>query len=191
MRAELWLVRHGETEWSASGRHTSRTDLALTRAGRAAAQRLAPDLAAQRFALVLTSPLLRARETAALAGFPDAVVDDDLHEWDYGELEGLTSDEIRGRGADFAEWTIWTGSVPGGETGERVAARATRVLDRAGAAAGDVLCFGHGHALRVLTAFALGFASAAGAHFALDPATINVVGWEHDARALRVWNSKV
>jgi len=189
--AELWLVRHGETEWSASGRHTSHTDLALIDAGRAAAQRLAPVLAARQFALVLTSPLSRARETAALAGFPDAVVDDDLHEWDYGELEGLTSDEIRARGEDFADWTIWSGPVPGGETGAQVAARADRVLSRADTAGGDVLCFGHGHALRVLTAVALGFDATAGAHFALDPATVNVVGWEHDARALRLWNLRV
>ncbi len=191
MRHDLWLVRHGETEWSACGRHTSRTDLPLTDAGRAAAPRLAPVLAAHEFALVLTSPLARARETAALAGFPDATVDDDLHEWDYGELEGLTSEQIRARGGAFADWTIWNGSVPGGETGEQVAARARCVLARADAAAGDVLCFGHGHALRVLTAVALGFAPAAGAHFALDPATVNVVGWEREARALRVWNLKV
>ena len=185
---QLWFVRHAETEWSAAGRHTSRTDIALTAGGRAAAAALAPQLAGRPFAVVLTSPRQRARDTAALAGFPAAEVDDDLQEWDYGDLEGATSDEIRGRGGEFAGWTIWRGPVPGGETIADVARRARRVLARADAATGDVLCFGHGHALRVLTAIALGFDGRAGARFALDPATLNVVGHEHEVRALRVWN---
>jgi len=188
VRSELWLVRHGETEWSAAGKHTSHTDVGLTEAGGAAAARLAAPLAAHAFAMVLTSPLQRARDTAARAGFPDAVVDDDLHEWDYGELEGLTTDEIRARGGAFADWSIFTGPVPGGETIAEVAERAARVLARADAAGGDVLCFGHGHALRVLAAVALELVPAAGARFALDPATINVVGWEHETRALHAWN---
>jgi probable phosphoglycerate mutase len=186
---ELWIIRHGETEWSATGRHTSRTDVPLTEAGLAAAHGLAPALGRHRFGLALTSPMQRARATAAAAGFPDAVVDDDLREWDYGELEGLTTPEIRARGGGFAQWTIWRGPVPGGETIDDVAARARRVLERVARAAGDVVCFGHGHASRVLVAVALQLRPVEGARFILDPATISVVGSEHDERALRVWNA--
>ena len=186
---ELWIIRHGATEWSATGRHTSRTDVPLTEAGLAAARALAPALARHAFAVALTSPMARARATAAAAGFPDAVVDDDLREWDYGELEGLTTSEIRTRGGEFSQWTIWRGPVPGGETIDEVAARARRVLERAARAGGDVVCFGHGHASRVLVAVALELAPVEGARFVLDPATISVVGSEHDERALRVWNA--
>jgi len=185
---ELWVVRHAETEWSARGRHTSFTDVPLTEAGRVAASALEPALAPHRFGLVLTSPIARARDTAAAAGFAHAVADDDLCEWDYGELEGLTTAEIRSRGGAFDEWSIWRGPVPGGETIDEVAARARRVLDRVAAAAGDVLCFGHGHASRVLVAVALELAPQAGARLALDPATISVVGSEREGRALRAWN---
>ncbi|HEV7527020.1 MAG TPA: histidine phosphatase family protein [Acidimicrobiia bacterium] len=187
---ELWIVRHGETEWSAGGRHTSRTEVALTKVGRAQAAALAAVLATHPFGLVLTSPRVRARETAAAAGFADAVVDDDLQEWDYGELEGVTTTEIRGRGGEFASWSIWDGPVPGGETIEQVAVRARRVSERAAAAPGDVLCFGHAHCSRVLAAVALGFDPDAGSRFVLDPATISVVGSEHERRALRVWNAR-
>jgi probable phosphoglycerate mutase len=186
---ELWIIRHGATEWSATGRHTSRTDVPLMETGLAAARALAPALARHAFAVSLTSPMARARATAAAAGFPDAVVDDDLREWDYGELEGLTTSEIRARGGEFSEWTIWRGPVPGGETIDEVAARARRVLERVARAGGDVVCFGHGHASRVLVAVALELAPVEGAHFVLDPATISVVGSEHDERALRVWNA--
>ena len=185
---ELWVVRHAETEWSAAGRHTSFTDVPLTEAGRVAASALEPALAPHRFGLVLTSPKSRALDTAAAAGFADAVADDDLCEWDYGELEGLTTPEIRGRGGVFDGWSIWRGPVPGGETIDQVAARARRVLDRVAAAGGDVLCFGHGHASRVLVAVALELAPRAGARLALDPATISVVGSEREERALRTWN---
>jgi broad specificity phosphatase PhoE len=185
---QLWLVRHGSTEWSASGRHTSRTEVRLTDEGRAEARALARPLASHPFALVLTSPRARARETAALAGFANAPVDDDLAEWDYGELEGLTTPEIRARGGEWHSWTIFTGAVPGGETLDAVAARARRVLARVDDAAGDVLCFGHGHMSRVLTAVALGLDPHDGARFALDPATVNVVGHERELRALVRWN---
>jgi broad specificity phosphatase PhoE len=184
----LFFVRHGATAWSESGQHTSYTDIELTEEGRAQAQALAPRLASEHFALVLTSPRVRARATAALAGFADAVVDDDLAEWNYGELEGTTSDEIHARGGTWSDWTIFTGAVPGGETLDEVAARARRVLTRADAAAGDVCCFGHGHMLRVLAAVALAFDPGAGAHLALEPATVNIVGWEHASRALYAWN---
>jgi probable phosphoglycerate mutase len=186
---QLWLVRHAETEWSASGRHTSRTEVALTEAGREAARALARVLAPRRFALVLVSPRARAQETAELAGFADPEVDENLAEWDYGELEGLTTSEIRARGDEWSHWTIWTGAVPGGETIAQVAARATAVLARVDGAPGDVLCFGHGHMSRVFTAVALDLAPDAGRHLALDPATINIVGHEHECRALRVWNA--
>lgn len=186
---ELWIVRHAETEWSATGRHTSVTDVPLTAAGLSAAPALAPVLARHRFALVLTSPRTRARATATAAGFADAEPDDDLSEWNYGDLEGLTTAEIRRRGGEFADWSIWRGPVPGGETIAEVAARAHRVIDRVAAAGGDVLCFGHGHALRVLVAVALELDPRAGARFALDPARIGIVGSEHDEPALRQWNA--
>lgn len=188
-RPDVWLVRHGQTEWSESGRHTSFTDLPLLPAGEAAARRLAPVLARQRFALVLTSPMRRARETATLAGFPDAIVDDDLREWNYGELEGVTSAQIQARGGAFANWRIWTGPVPGGETAEQVETRTRRLLARADTAEGGVLFFGHGHALRVLTAVALELDPRDGARFALDPATINVIGTQNGLRALSRWNA--
>jgi len=187
---ELWIVRHAETEWSAAGRHTSFTDVPLTEAGRAAAAALAPELARHRFALVLTSPKVRARDTAAAAGFPDALADDDLCEWDYGELEGLTTAQIHGRGGAFDGWSIWRGPVPGGETIAQVSARAERVLERVAATDGDVLCFGHGHASRTLVAVALQLDPHVGARLALDPATISAVGSEHGERALRAWNNR-
>jgi probable phosphoglycerate mutase len=161
----------------------------LTVEGRVAASRLRPLLATHRFARALTSPATRARDTAAAAGFGDAVVDADLREWDYGELEGVTTADIRARGGVFADWTVWHGPVPGGETIDDVARRARRVVDRAGAAGGDVVCFGHGHMSRVLAAVALGLDPHDGARLVLDPATISVVGSEHGRRALRMWNA--
>jgi probable phosphoglycerate mutase len=135
---------------------------------------------------VLTSPLSRARDTARLAGFPDAVVDDDLHEWDYGDYEGLTTPDIRRRAPG---WTVWTGAVPGGETADQVRARVVRVIARADAADGDALLFAHAHVLRVLTAVDLGFDPRDGARFALGTATINVLGYEHDYKTLLRWNA--
>jgi probable phosphoglycerate mutase len=187
---ELWFVRHGATDWSDAGRHTGRTDIPLTDDGRAAARSLAPRLAERSFAAVFTSPMSRARETAALAGFPDAIVVDELNEWDYGGLEGLTTSEIRSRGGSFATWTVWTGAVPGGEDLAAVAGRAKAVIARVEQAGGDVLLFGHGHSLRVLTAVVLQLDPAAGACFALDPATINVIGDERGERALCAWNER-
>lgn len=185
---ELWIVRHGETEWSSAGRHTSYTDLPLTDAGHARAAALAPRLAAHSFALVLRSPRTRAAQTADAAGFAGAEVDDDVCEWDYGELEGLTTAEIRARGGVFTDWSIWRGPVPGGESIDAVAARARRVIARADAAAGDVLVFGHGHFLRVFVAVALGFDPVAGERFGLDAARVGVLGAEHEVRVLRLWN---
>jgi probable phosphoglycerate mutase len=185
---EIWVVRHGETEWSRAGRHTSRTDLPLTDAGRAAAAALAPMLAGHAFALVLRSPRLRAEQTASASGFRDAVVDDDLCEWDYGELEGSTTPEIRARGGAFSGWTIWRGPVPGGESLDAVGGRARRVVERVAAAPGDVLLFGHGHFLRVFVAVALGLDAVAGQRFVFDAGRVGVLGSEHEVRALRLWN---
>lgn len=184
--SQLWLIRHGATEWSEAGRHTGRTDVALLPRGEDAARALAPRLVGHDFALVLTSPLQRARETARLAGFPDARVDDDLLEWDYGAYEGLTIARIR---TDRPGWTIWNGDPPGGETAVQVTARVRSVIERGEQATGDVLLFAHGHVLRALTAVYLGFDVRAGAQFALDTATINVLGHEHEDPTLRRWNT--
>jgi probable phosphoglycerate mutase len=183
-RNEIWVVRHGATDWSVDGRHTGRTDVPLTPEGREQAAALVRPLYAHRFALVLTSPLGRARETARIAGFADAVVDPDLAEWDYGEYEGRTTAQIR---AERPDWNLWNDGVVGGETIEDVAARVSRVIARASSADGDVLVFAHGHVLRILTAVALELGPRAGARFALRTAGIGVIGWEHDYRSLTAW----
>lgn len=188
MATDIWLVRHGPTEWSVSGRHTSRTDVPLTDAGRAAASALAPALADHRFDLVLASPTARALDTARLAGFDQCVVVSELSEWDYGDFEGLTTAEIRARGPEWVDWTVWRGPIPNGETVEQVGQRAERVLARVDEAAGDVLIFGHGHQLRILAAVAIELGPRAGARLALDPARISVVGNERESRVLRIWN---
>jgi broad specificity phosphatase PhoE len=184
---EIVVVRHGETEWSATGRHTSRTDLPLTERGRERARALAGKLAGRRFSLVLCSPLRRARETCELAGFGDvAELYDDLHEWDYGEYEGLTTPQIRERDP---YWSLWRDGCPGGESPARVGARADRVLARLRADGGDALAFAHGHILRVVTARWLGMEVAAGARFALDAGSLGVLGYEHDTQVLSRWNT--
>lgn len=183
---ELWLVRHGATEWSENGRHTGRTDVPLLTRGEDEARALVPRLDRHDFALVLTSPLRRARETARLAGYPDAQVDEHLLEWDYGDYEGLTTPEIRARRPG---WTIWNGDLPGGETSAQVETRVRAVITRCTSAAGDVLLFAHGHVLRALTAVYLGFGARAGAQFALETATINVLGHEREDLTLRRWNA--
>ena len=188
MKPDIWLVRHGPTEWSESGRHTGSTDVPLTEAGRAAAIALAPRLANHEFALVLVSPATRARNTAELAGFAGAEVEPALAERDYGDFEGHTTVEIRARGGEWAAWTAWTGAMPGGESLPAAGIRAGRVLARADAADGDVLLFGHGHQLRILAAVALGLDPGVAARFMLDAAGISVIGSEHDVRAIRVWN---
>jgi broad specificity phosphatase PhoE len=181
------LVRHGETEWSASGRHTSRTDVPLTEKGRAAARGLGERLDGRDFALVLTSPRARARDTCAEAGFGDAAeVTDDLAEWDYGGYEGLTTPEIR---VDRPGWLLWDDGVPGGETATQVAARADRVLERALAADGDVALFAHGHILRVVGARWLGQPAQFGGRLALSTATLSELGFEHENRVLLRWNA--
>ncbi len=183
---ELWIARHGPTEWSRDGRHTSSTDLPLLPEGEDDARALAARLADVRPALVLTSSRERARRTAELAGFPGAEVDDDLTEWGYGDYEGVTTPAIReGRPG----WSIWTDGCPGGETPEEVAARLDRVVARARAADGPVLAFAHGHSLRVLAARWLGLPPSEGRHLRLDTATLSVLGHERDTPVVVRWNS--
>lgn len=182
----LWLVRHGETEWSRDGRHTSTTDLPLTSDGERVARELAPRLSGESFDLVLTSPRLRARTTASLAGFPEAEVDEDLVEWDYGSYEGLTTTTIR---ETVPGWTVWSHPVPGGETPAQVTERLDRVVRRVHGVTGDVLVFGHGHALRALTARWLELDATEGRHFVLGTATVSVLGWERGSPAIHTWNA--
>lgn len=183
---EVWLVRHGETEWSRDGRHTSTTDLALTDEGRRVAETLRERLDGEAFALVLTSPRERARETARLTGHADAEVDDDLAEWDYGDLEGETTPEIR---ETYPGWTIWRGPVPGGESAQDVSDRLDRVVARCRTTDGRVLLFGHGHSLRALAARWLELPVADGRHLRLDTASVSVLGWERETPVVRRWNS--
>jgi probable phosphoglycerate mutase len=181
------LVRHGQTEWSASGRHTSTSEIPLTEHGREQARAMAPRLRDWKFAAVLTSPRVRARETCELAGLGDrAETTPDLAEWDYGEYEGCTTAEIRT--ADPG-WTIFHGDPPGGETAAEVGARADRLLAHVAGIGGSVALFSHGHFLRVLGARWIGLPIRDGARLALDTATMSVLGHEHDQRVVRVWNS--
>jgi len=183
---EVWLVRHGETEWSRDGRHTSRTDLDLTAAGAAEARALAPLLAGVRFDLVLASPRRRSQATAALLGFPDPVVDPDVAEWDYGDYEGRTSAEIQ---KEVPDWRIWTHPVPGGESAEQVTARADRAIDRLLAEGGErALVVAHGHILRVLASRWLQQPAGFGIHLLLGTATLSVLGWDRAARVVDRWN---
>lgn len=183
----VFLIRHGQTEWSLSLKHTGVTDIALTEEGRAVARRLSPALAKERFALVLSSPRQRALETAREAGLGGAAqIEPDLAEWDYGEYEGLTTQQIR---EHVAGWTVFSHACPGGETAEQVAARADRVLARALAAGGDVALFSHGHMGRVLAARWLGLPPRDGRLFLLGTATLNVLGHERETRALEIWNA--
>jgi broad specificity phosphatase PhoE len=182
---ELWIVRHGETEWSASGRHTSTTDVPLTSAGEDAARVIGERLAGTAFDLVLTSPRDRARRTAALAGFPDAHVEDDLVEWAYGDYEGVTTATIR---ESVPDWTVWTHPCPGGETAEQVGGRLDRVVAKVRARGGRVLAFGHGHASRVLAARWLAQPVVEGRLFRLDTATVSILGYERESPVVARWN---
>lgn len=185
-RPGLWVIRHGETEWASLGRHTSRTDVPLLEVGERDARRLGALLRGHRFAEVLSSPLHRALDTCRLAGFGDrAELAEDLREWDYGEDEGRTTAEIR---VDRPGWTIWTQGPRGGETIDEVGARADRVVARVRAASGDVLCFAHGHVLRIVAARWLGLPPRDGSLLALDPATISILGWEHETPVIERWN---
>ncbi len=183
---ELWLVRHGATEWSTTGRHTSVTDLPLLPDGERTAVGLGERLAEVEFRLVLTSPRQRAWHTAELAGFPDAEVTDDLAEWAYGDYEGLTTPQIR---ESVPGWTIWTHPSPGGETAAEVGARLDRVVARARAGGGRTLAFAHGHSLRVLAARWLGLPPEGGRLLRLDTATVSVLGYERETPVVLRWNA--
>jgi broad specificity phosphatase PhoE len=183
---DLWLVRHGETEWTLTRRHTGSTDIPLTARGEEQAATLAPRMRDIDFALVLSSPLQRARRTAELAGFGDRLeLDPDLVEVDYGEYEGLTTAEIRETRPD---WDLWRDGTPGGETIADAAARTARTVARARKADGPVLIVAHSHLLRTLASVALELDPNAGRHLALDPASISVIGAEREVPALRLWN---
>jgi broad specificity phosphatase PhoE len=183
-RDELWLIRHGETEWSASGRHTSSTDLALTAEGERKAVAVGGLLAGKTFALVMASPLRRALETCRLAGYTPEVTPE-LREWGYGSYEGLTTAEIQ---VQNPAWTIWTGAPPGGESAGEVGARADHVIARATEAKGDVALFGHGHMLRVLAARWLGLEPTGGRLLALSTGSVSVLGHERETRVVQGWN---
>ena len=183
---EIALVRHGETEWSASGQHTSRTDLALTEAGRRRAEALRPRLSSREWSLVLCSPLRRAQETCQLAGLgQQAVIDDDLREWDYGEYEGLTTPQIRERRPD---WNLWRDGCPSGEAPEQVSARADRALARLRQGPGDAVVFAHGHILRVIAARWAEEPAAFGARLALSAGALCSLGFERETQVVRAWN---
>jgi broad specificity phosphatase PhoE len=184
--AQLWIVRHGETEWSALGRHTSRTDLPLVEKGRTEAASLAPRLAETAFDTVLVSPRRRARETAELAGLGDrAVVDEDLAEWDYGDDEGVTSAQIH---QTRPGWMIFTDGPSGGETVAQVSGRADRVVARVQGYGGRTIAFSHGHFSRVLAARWVELPAADGAHLRLDTAAVCILGWERETPAVVRWN---
>ena len=194
---ELWLVRHGETEWSLSGKHTSRTDVPLTEHGRQRAVELRDYLAGRKFDLVLESPMARARETCSIAGYGDvAVVDDGLKEWDYGVYEGRTTAEI---GVEIPGWSVWKNEIVGGETVEHVGERADLVIARAleptsqkrdvgHPSYGRVLLFAHAHILRILAARWVGLGAVGGELFALGTGSVSVLGWERETRVIQNWN---
>jgi broad specificity phosphatase PhoE len=185
-RHELWLARHGETEWSLSGQHTGITDIPLTENGREQAKLVGERLAGRQFAAVLTSPMTRARETARLAGYGDqAEIDDRLMEWNYGEYEGRTTADIR---KEVPGWTVWTHPTPGGESAAEVGARADAVIERVRSINGNVIIFSHGHFLRVLGTRWIGLPPEDGARFALSTGTFSVLGYERDTPVFRSWN---
>lgn len=179
-------MRHGETEWSAAGAHTSRTDLPLLPSGIKQAQELAAKLKGRKFALVLVSPMQRARETCRIAGYGDAAeVTDDLKEWDYGMYEGRSTADIR---KDNPAWSLWRDGVLQGELVEHVGGRVQRIIQRCSEVDGDVALFAHGHVLRILTAVWLGLPPKDGQLFMLGTGSISVLGFEHDYRVIKRWN---
>ena len=186
MATEIWLIRHGETEWSKSGAHTGRTDIPLTDEGRRRAKELRGALAGHRFAIVLVSPMQRARETCALAGFGDvAQIDPNLCEWNYGDYEGKSTAQIR---QQRPNWNLWKDGVVNGETVEQVGARAQAVIARVKPVEGEVALFAHGHILRILTACWLGLPPDAGRLFALDTGSMSMLGFERDTQVISKWN---
>ena len=185
---QVFLVRHGETEWSLNGRHTGTTDIPLTEHGRKVARLLRPILAKESFALALTSPLLRARETCQLAGFENAHIEPDLMEWNYGRYEGLTPAQIH---ATDPGWLLFRDGAPDGEQPEEIGARVDRVIEKARAVTGDVILFAHGHVLRVVAVRWLGFPPSEGQRLLLDTATTNVLSYYRGIPAIKRWNAPV
>jgi len=186
---DVWLVRHGETEWSRDGRHTGRTDLPLTPAGEREAEALRPFLGGLRPDLVLCSPRARARRTAELAGLARYEVEEDLHEWDYGDFEGRTTADIQ---EELPGWSIWSGPWKGGETASDVERRADRLIARiVGSGAARVVLVGHGHFGRVFAARWVGEEVAAGRWLELGTAAWSLLGWDRGERVLRHWNVPV
>ena len=184
---EIVLVRHGETEWSRDLRHTGRTDVPLTERGREQAAALRPRLAERELARVLTSPLSRARETCELAGLGDrAEQRTELVELDYGDAEGLTTDQMRERDPD---WTVWTHPTPGAETLDQVEARLEPLIAELRQAEGDVAIFAHGHVLRVLAALWIGLPPQGGSRLVLATGKLSALGWERETQAIRAWNT--
>lgn len=185
----VYIIRHGETEWSLSGKHTGVTDIPLTENGKNLANLLKPILAKQSFALVLTSPLQRARETCNLSGLADqAEVDTNLIEWNYGEYEGITSKQIH---ETVPGWLVFNDGAPGGETPEQIGTRADRVIERVQSVSGDVALFAHGHILRVLVARWLNLPATAGRNFLLDTGTLNILSSYRGYPAVKTWNAPV
>jgi broad specificity phosphatase PhoE len=185
----VFLIRHGETEWSLSGQHTGITDIPLTANGRTLPRRLAPVLARVTFARIYTSPLSRARETCELAGLGEgAEIDNDLAEWNYGEYEGLTPKEIRGRAPG---WMLFRDGCPGGESPEDVGRRVDSVIERVRAVKSHVALFAHGHVFRVFAARWIGLPPAAGCHFLLDTATLSVLSYYRSVPAIKRWNAPI
>jgi probable phosphoglycerate mutase len=187
---QIYFIRHGETAWSLSGQHTGRTDLLLTPHGETMARQLAPALEGIAFSLVLSSPRLRARTTCDLAGLGGEVqIEPDLAEWDYGDFEGLRTAEIRKL---HPNWDVWEDGCPGGETPADVSARADRLIARLQDLNGKVALFSHGHFGRVLAARWIGLPAAQGQHFAIDPASISILGFETahpERRVIALWNA--
>ena len=186
MASEVWLLRHAETEWSLSGKHTSRTDLALTENGRELARALRPRVEEHRFALVLSSPLSRARDTAELAGLRVDGVRDELREWDYGEYEGVTTPQIRETRPD---WYLWRDGAPGGESPDAVASRCDRLISELADVDGDVALAAHGHILRALAARWVQEPVSFGGRLHLGTGTISVLGYEREVRVIRSWSA--
>lgn len=183
---ELWLIRHGETEWSLSGQHTSRTDIPLTDHGRQRAVEIHDYLKGRQFSLVLTSPRQRAQETCRIAGFGNvAQVDQNLSEWDYGVYEGRTTADIR---REQPGWSIWDETPVEGESLDQVAARCQKVIDRSLAAGGKVALFSHAHLLRILAATWIGLRPRAGSAFALGTGSVSRLGFERETRVIETWN---
>ncbi|WP_432800410.1 histidine phosphatase family protein [Poriferisphaera sp. WC338] len=184
----VYLVRHGQTEWSLSGKHTGKSDIPLTDAGRKNAAKLHPVLAHLNFEMVLCSPLSRARETAKLAGFEEAITEPNLIEWDYGEYDGVTTAEIR---KTIPGWTVFTHACPDGETTDQVGHRVDQVIEKVRHCRGDAILFAHGHVLRVLCSRWLNLPPTDGKHFVLGTASLNVLGYEHETPVIQIWNEHI